>query len=281
MHANDYVGLSLPGLGYNGYHRLLKVFSDNTFTMYAGNIPHNNRTCFGGIATFIGPAQGSNMYIYNSSGVRLKTSKRVLWIKSLLELFFTVEDAQANSIQSNLIVNQVIYSHSSNWNSDLSLICHFNRSRLLGINLLRPFLDFSVALYDHLEERVPFQSILTHSGIGTILFLPTNFIKLDLAIGARLLLGGISNPQLNTYAEIILLHLGNYTIDVRVADNVQGTYGNGYIEKKTTWGNSKPFRLQKHASLPRYKLAIDYIGIYRRSTLISIQKKPRVTNLVS
>jgi hypothetical protein len=72
MYANDYVGLSLPGLGYNGYHRLLKVFSDNTFTMYAGNIPHNNRTCFGGIATFIGPAQGSNMYIYNSSGVRLE-----------------------------------------------------------------------------------------------------------------------------------------------------------------------------------------------------------------
>ena len=75
-----------------------------------------------GFVTFIGPAVGSSLHVYNSSGCYFKTSSRVLWVKSVLELFVTAENVRENIIQQNIFLKQVVESSASTWNNDKSRV---------------------------------------------------------------------------------------------------------------------------------------------------------------
>ena len=148
----------------------------------------NISTYYGGVVTFIGPAVGSSLHVYNSSGFYFKTSTRVLWVKSVLELFVTAENERENSIHKTFFLKQVVVSSASTWNNDKSLTCRFAGFRLLGTKNAEQYFHLSVATHDHHNENVPFESVLI-KGRTAIFFLPINFAKLRVAVGNTVQLG--------------------------------------------------------------------------------------------
>jgi hypothetical protein len=57
---------------------------------------------------------------------------------------------------------------------------------------------------------------------------------------------------------------------------MQGRFVGGKVEKRSTWGNTKTFRLQNSEVISKYKVIVNKIYVNRHSTLVSLRKVSRL-----